>query len=492
MNKVKEQNNKKNHGKGSISASIKASFASKKFKGGAYATAISTIVIAMVLLVNIFVSKLDLKVDVSSENMYTLTTETKDYVKGIGDDITIFYMAQTGSEDVTEKGIVDKYATVSDHLSVVYKDPVQYPQFSSQYVDDTVTQNSIIVVNNTNGRAKYVDNKDMYKYDVDYTTYESTVTAIDVEGQVTSALQYVTTKDLPVMYTVEGHGETAIADTLASSIAKVNVTTNTLATLTVESIPEDCSILLIDAPQTDYSEDEVAMIKKYLAAGGDAIILVDYGVEGLKNFNSLVNYYGISFVDGMVLEGSAGHYMGQYVNNLVPTIESHNITSSIKSSKKSIVVPAAIGIQKLDSARSSITMEPLLTTSDSSYSKLDLNSTNVEKEDGDIAGPFYLGVAITETYNDVETKLVVYGSSYLIHEDMVSYTSIGNLDLFINSVNFISNHVSSLAIRTRSYTQEYLTLNAAQVNFWAATVVIIIPVLILAVGGFICIRRRKR
>ncbi len=490
MNKVNKLNEKSE--KGSISTSIKASFTSKKFKGGAYATLISTIVIIMVLLINIFVSELDLKVDLSSEGMYTLTKETKEYVNGVNDDITIYYMAQTGNEDPTIKEIVDKYPTLSENISVVYKDPVLYPKFASQYVDDTVTENSILVVNSTNQRAKYVDNYDLFEYEMDNSTYQSYQSAIDVEGQVTSAIQYVTTEDLPVMYMVEGHGETAITDTVASSLAKVNVTTNTLATLTEESIPEDCSILLINAPQTDYSEDEITMIKDYLAKGGDAIILANYVKEGLTNFNSLVNYYGISFVDGIVLEGSTGYYMGQYVNNLVPSLESHDITSSIKSNKTSVVVPTAKGIQILDSARSTTKIEPLMTTSDASYSKLDVNSTNVEMEAGDIAGPFYLGVAITETYNDVETKLVVYGSSQMLAEDLVSYASIGNLDLFLNSVNFISDQGNTLAIRTRSYTQQYLSLNAAQSNFWAATVVIIIPVLVLVLGGFICIRRRKR
>jgi ABC-2 type transport system permease protein len=205
-----------------------------------------------------------------------------------------------------------------------------------------------------------------------------------------------------------------------------------------------------------------------------------------------MEYYGINFVDGIVLESKQGYYMGQYVNNLVPNIESHDITTDIKTDKESIVVPTAVGIVKSDSARSSITIDPILTTSDGSYSKVDINSSVVDKEDGDIDGPFNLGVAITENYNNVETKLVVYGSSYIIDESMVSYAALGNLDLFLNSVNFVSGKEDSLAIRTRSVTQEYLTLNAAQVNFWAVIIVVIIPVLVLSLGGFVCLRRRKK
>ncbi len=475
-----------------IMSKLKSSFTSRKFKGGAYATAISVIVIVMVLLVNIFVTELNFKIDLSSEGMYTLTDITKEYVKGIKDDITIYYMVQTGSEDTTFTEIVDKYADISNKIKVEYKDPVLYPNFSATYTDEQVTDNSVIVVNNANERAKYVDNSEMYQTEINYNTYQTQVTGIDVEGQVTSALQYVTTEDLPVMYMVQGHGETAIGSTLASSLAKVNVTTNTLSTLTEESIPEDCSILFINGPQSDYTEDEIAMIKDYLSNGGNAIILVDYAVGGLDNFNSLLNYYGISFADGIVLEGEQGYYMGQYVNNLVPNMESHDITSSIISKNTSVVAPSAIGIQTLDTKRSTTQIDPLLTTSDSAYSKVDVSSNTVEKQEEDIDGPFDLAVAITETYNNVESKLVVLGSTLLIDESMMSYPSIGNLDLILNSVNFVSDQESNLAIRTRSVTQQYLSMNAAQVNFWAIIIVVVIPVFVLSFGGYICIRRRKR
>lgn len=494
MSEQFKDGNRKDKKKGfqSIKDSIKASFTSKKFKGGAYATVISAIVIVIVLVVNIIVSELGLKLDVSGEGMYTLTDVTKDYAAQIKDDLTIYYMVQTGKEDSTYTEIIDKYPSLSKHIKVEYKDPVLYPNFSAQYVDDEVTDNSVIVVNNSNGRAKFINSSDMLVTEIDYNTYQSYVTGIDVEGQITSAIQYVTTEDLPVMYMVEGHGETAISNTLASSLTKINVTTKSLSTLTENTIPEDCSILLMNAPQNDFSSEETAMIKSYLEAGGAAMIFANYGDYGLSNFNSILAYYGVSLVEGVVLEGNQSYYMGQYINNLVPTIESHDITSSLKSKNTAVVVPSASGIQILDTARSTITANPLLTTSDTAYSKTDVQSDTVEKEAADIEGPFSLGVALTETYGDTQTKLVVYGSSLLIDESMLTYSSIGNLDLFLNSVNYLSDQKDTLAVRTRSVEQQYVTMNAAQVNFLAALVVIIIPALILGFGGFICIRRRRK
>ncbi len=476
----------------SLKEKMHKSFTSRKFIGGAYATAISAIVIVVTILVNILATELDLKVDVSKDGRYTISDVTKDYVKNIKDDITLYYMVQNGNEDSTFTEIAQKYPNLSSHIKLTYKDPVLYPNFSKQYVEDTITDNSIIVVNNTNGRAKYIDNSDMLVTEVDYQTYQTNVTGVDIEGQITSALQYVTTEDLPVMYMVKGHGETEIGTTLAASLAKVNVTTNTLSTLTTDSIPEDCSFLLMNGPTTDYSEEEVAMVKDYLIKGGSAIILADYRAKDLPNFNGLLNYYGVELVKGIIIEGDKEHYTGQYPNTLVPDISYEDITSSLKSDNRAVIVPTATGIQTLDSARSTVTVTPLLTTSDAAYSKVDINSNTVDKESSDLDGPFNLGVTITENYNDVETKLVVYGSVYLADESFVSYPSIGNLDLLLNTVSYLAGQQETLAVPTKSVVQAYLTLNAAQVNILAPIIVVVIPVIILSIGGYICIRRRKK
>lgn len=488
VNTCEENSNKKE----SVSNRIKTSFSSKKFKGGAYTTIITTIVIVIVLFVNIITSELGFKVDLSETSLYTLTNDTKDYVHALKDDITIYYMTQTGKEDDMVKKIIEKYNALSDNVKVVYKDPILNPSFASQYVEDTVTNNSVIVVNNTNGKAKYVDSSNMYQYEIDYTNYSQKATAVDVEGQVTAALQYVTNEELPIMYTVDGHGETAVSETLTKSLTKINVTSNKLSTLTIKTIPKDCSILLINAPHTDYSTEEVSMIEEYLKAGGKAIIYVDYVAEGLTNFNKLLNYYGVGLVKGIVLENDKDHIMGQYANNLVPDISTHDITTPLQDKGVYVAAPAATGIKVLEDARSTIEAKPLLTTSDKSFSKINMNSTSATKEDGDIAGPFNLGVAISESYNGVDTKLVVYGTPYLIDESMLSYPSLGNLDLFLNSVKYTTDKESVIAIQSKSFVPGSLTLTAAQATLWATLTVIIIPLFLLIIGGFVTIRRRKK
>ncbi|MDF2542759.1 MAG: hypothetical protein K0S47_2477 [Herbinix sp.] len=471
---------------------IKASFSGRKFKSGAYVTMVSLITVVIVLVINLFVTKLDLKLDVSKEGMYTLTDETKELAKTIKDDITIYYLVQAGNESDIFKKIVEKYETLSSNIKVESKDPVLYPNFASEFVEEEVTENSIIVVNNTNGRAKYVDNSDMIISEMDYNTYQSYTSAIDVEGQISAALQYVTDTNLPMMYILGGHGEIELGDTVTKALEKQNVTTKALNTMTEGKIPEDCAVLLINGPQYDLTEDEVTLIKDYMAAGGDVIITLDYTAEKLANFNSLLEYNGIDVLEGIVFEAEAGYYMANYANYLAPKLESHELTSDIKSDKKYVIAPGASGLAILDNTRSSLTVTPLLTTSDKAYSKINTNPSTASKEEGDIEGPFYIGAIATDTYDNVTSNMVVYSSAYLLDEGMTSISSAGNLDLFLNTVNYLSGKESTLSIRTRSVQQEQLSVTAGSFYLWGALLVVILPACIIVVGIVVVVRRRKR
>lgn len=490
-NEADIKKSKKSKEKKKLSLNIKNSFQSRKFKSGAYSTVISVVVIAMILIVNLIVGELDLKVDLSSEALYTLTDETKDIANNVKDDVTIYYIVSDGNEVDQVKEIVNKYGSLSNKIKVEMKDPVLYPTFTSQYVTESVTQNSVIVVNNTTDTFKYVPYSDMLEYSYD-SSYNAQVSGIDVEGQITSAIQYVTSSDLPTIYTLEGHNEASLGSTIESALKKQNVTINSVNLLSADSIPEDCSLLLINGPLYDFSEDEVTKVKDYLGAGGNAIILADYTTEEMPNFNGLLEYYGISLADGIVIEGENSNFMSGNPAYLIPTINSHDITSAIRTNNKSVVVPVSKGITKLDTLRSGLTIDSLLTTSDKAFSKIDVNSSSYEKSGEDITGPFDLGVLITDTYNEVESKLLVFGSSYLIDDGMASYSQLGNADLFVSAVNYLTEQDNSLSIPVRSVDTNYLTLTSAQVNFWGAIVIVIIPLVIIAIGIVVTVRRRRR
>lgn len=468
---------------------IRTSFTGRKFRSGVYTTVISTLVIVLVLVVNLIVSELDLKMDLSIQDLYTLTDSTEDYVDGLEEDITLYYLVETGNEDTVIGRIAEKYDSLSDRVNLVYKDPTLYPRFAEQYVEDEISINSFIVVNDVSGRARYVDSSELVISEFDYNTLQNYTTGIDVEGKLTAAIQYVTDQNLPVLYVTSGHAEPEAGEIFTSLLEKMNVTVSTLSTLTTQSIPEDCDILMINSPETDFTEDEIGMIKEYMAAGGNVVLVMDYLSEGMVNLKSLLDYYGLKIIDGIVCEGDTSRY-ARYPNAIVPEVVSHEITDSAIDSKRYVITPIASGLVQLEGIRSSLSIKPLLVTSETAYSKVNIEATTMNKEAGDIDGPFYIGLVASDTYDKVTSNLVVYTSSSIFGD--TSLSGYGNEYLLKGTVNYLAADLSAVSVRSRSIIPEAIQLTEQQRISWGALTVLIVPILILAAGIVINVKRRRR
>lgn len=257
----------------------------KYLRNGSYSVMISAIFIVIVIVINMIVGSLPSKYtefDVSSQKLYSIGDETKSYLKKLDKDITIYQVVQSGSEDETLKKLLEKYAEESSHIKVEAKDPVVNPKFTSQYTNDEVSANSLIVV--CGDRSKVVSYDTIYQSSMDYNTYSYTTTGFDGEGQIDSAISYVTSENLPILYTLDGHGEKELDSTLKEDIEKANIDIQSLNLLTEEKVPDDAACLLINAPTSDISETEKDAVIEYLENGGKAMIFSDYTEEGMTNF----------------------------------------------------------------------------------------------------------------------------------------------------------------------------------------------------------------
>lgn len=484
MNDNNQQNNN------NLFSKIKASFTGRKFKSGAYVSVISAVVIIVVLLINLIVTEFDLKIDLSSNKLYTLTDETKNYIKNMEDDVTIYYLAKADNESPIFKKIAGKFYSLSDKITLEEKDPVQYPAFTKEYVDDEVNLNSFLVVNNRTKQAKYIDYNDMLVKEFSQQYLQYYTVGVDVEGQLISAIQYVTNPDLPVIYYTTGHDEYEIGDLFKDTMDRMNIQIESLQTLTMEQIPDDCDVLVINSPKMDFSDAEIEMIKQYMAAGGNAVIVLDYQAQDFANLNSLINYYGMQVEKGVVCEGDSSRYVPMYPHYIVPEVLNHDITSNLSKSNRIVVTPKSSGITIMDNVRSSLTIEPLLETSESAYSKVNLNSNTLLKEDGDIDGPFYVGVVSSDTYDGVTSKLVVYTSETIFDDNMIG--DFGNYYLLVGTMSNLVGEMETISVKAKYLYPETLNITQKSAMIWAAIVIIVLPVIILASGIVIVVRRRKR
>ena len=492
--KLKEKMKNKNHNKFDKKKLI-GTISKKHIKNGSYTMVMSVIFIAVVIVINMIVSTIPSKyseIDISSQKLYSIGDETKEMLKDLEKDVTIYQIAQSGSEDENIANLLKKYEDESKHIKVEQKDPVVNPKFVSQYTSDDLSANSLIVV--CGDRNKVIDYNNMYETSIDYQTYSSQTTGFDGEGQITSAIGYVTSENLPVLYTVEGHGEKDMDSSVKEDIEKANMDIKSLNLLTEGSVPDDADCLFIDSPSTDFSSDEKDAIIEYLEDGGKAMIFSDYTTEDMPNFDAILENYGVQRVDGVVFEGDNQHYAMQMPYYLVPTINSTDASSETASAGYYVLAPYAQGIKKLDDVRDTVTIESILTTSDQAYSKTDLNSNTIEKEDGDVEGPFDLGVSITESLDDdKETQIVYYSTSNLMDSQTNQMVSGGNEKLIMESLKWMTDteESASVSIPSKSLEVSYLTITDYDAAFWKICTIALIPGIFLVIGFVVWIKRRK-
>lgn len=455
------------------------------FKGGSYAIVLTCIVLALLVVVNLLAGALPAnltKLDISSSKLYSITSNTKAVVNALEQDVTIYWIVQSGKEDDVIDNLLAKYESLSDHIEVVKRNPDVYPAFAKQYTDETVSNNSLVVVSGE--KYRYVPYSDIYVSQGSAYSYSYT-TSFDGEGAITSAIDYVVSTQLPILYTLEGHGETALPDTFASQLEKENVETESLSLLNVDEIPEDAAALMIHAPASDISEEEAKMLSEYVKSGGKLLILAGPVADGeLTNLYGILSDYGVSAVQGIVSESDRSHYAFQAPYVLLPDLGDSDITAPLAEKNYMAIVPIAAGLQiSGDSAVS------LLNTTDSAYSKIaGYQQTTYEKEDGDIDGPFSLGVDIQDHSSG---RIMFFTSSYLLDDMYNAYSSGANNDMVMNALSALMGDRQAMSIRSKSLNYNYLTISESAASTIKLVMIGLVPLCYLAMGVVTVLEKRR-
>jgi len=460
------------------------------FRGGSYSLILSAVVLAILVVVNLFASALPsalTKYDISSSKLYSITSNTKVVVNALEQDVTIYWIVQSGEEDDVIENLLSKYDSLSSHIQVVKKNPDVYPTFAAQYTDEDVQNNSLIV--ECGNKSRYIAIDDIYIGEVNMYTGRYNLTSFDGEGAITSAIDYVISEELPQLYLLEGHGESELPSSFREQIEKENMEVSSLSLLTVDEIPEDAACVVIYAPASDFAQEEVDMLADYTAQGGKLLVAAGPVEDGiLENLYSLLADYGVKASEGIVVEGDRGHYSLQGPLALLPDMNSHEITDPLIEESYHPSMPISLGLTVTGNSTGG-TVTELLTTSDTSFSKLaGYAMTGFEKEDGDIDGPFALAVSI----DTAGAGRIVWFTSSTFLEDAYNMTSSGaNVNLGMNALSSLIGESEAMAIRSKSLNYNYLTISESTASLLKVLMVGAFPLLYLGVGIRVVLRRRR-
>ena len=460
------------------------------FRGGSYALAVSAVVLAILIAVNVFAAALPKSLtrqDISAAQLYSVTSNTKAVVSALDADVTIYWIVQAGEEDAVIENLLNKYDSLSDRITVEKRNPDVYPTFAEQYTDETAANNSLVV--ECGDKSRYIAYDDIYLGEVNMYTGTYSATDFDGEGAITSAIDYVTSDEYPRVYLLEGHCEAELPAEFAEQIEKENLETASLSLLNVDAITEDADCLILYAPQSDISAEEAEILADYIAGGGKLLVCAGAVEEGLpENLYSLLSGYGITAHDGLVVDTDREHYAFGYPYILMPDLGSSAVTDALIEENYFPILPLAVGLTVGEDTGSAVVTQ-LLTTSEASYSKADGYAMETyDWEEGDAEGPFALAVSVED---DSGGQIVWFTSDQFLTDDYNALSSGANQDLVMNALSSLIGEDEAMAIRSRSLSYNYLTISAAAASTLQVLMIGVFPLLFLGTGIYIVLKRRQ-
>ncbi len=486
----------------------------KSTKMGSYSAFLTLVVIAFVVVVNLMVGELPAtltKIDTSNLQLYTLSETTTSMVEGLQEDVTFYYIVQKGTEDTNIEEILNRYASYSSHIKIKKIDPTSNPNFSAKYTDDTLSGNSVIV--ESAKRSSVVTYEDIYVMEIDianmteqdymnymqYGTPLPTVTYFSGESALTTALDFVTSDNLPVLYIATGHGEATVSDEILANAKSENILTEELNLLTVTEIPGDAGAVILNAPTQDLTETERDVLLTYMELGGKVILLTDYtsySSTAMPNIAAIAAAYGLQSADGLLLETNQNQYI-QVPYFLLPKLNAEaDVAMNLASANIAPILQYAHGIRKIEGSGKFV--EGVLTTSENAYVIADIEARLEEasesgsleealkQRDGDASGAFHVAAYSEDTTTG--GKLFWIASSSFLNSEVYTYNS----ELFMSSLTMLCEKSSSISILGKALQIQSLAVSSAASGFWGIVLCLVLPIGAAVIGLSIWNKRRKR
>ncbi len=478
---------------------IKELFQKVESKHGAYSVGVIAVVIAIVVVVNLIAGQLPenmRNIDISDDHIYEITDTSKKLVKDLDKKITFNIIAEKKSVDERITTFVKKYAAMSKNITINWVDPVLHPNALSQY---NTAANSIVV--SCEGTDKMVSVpftdiivSDQYSY---YTTGTAQESEFDAEGQLTSAINQLTSNVSKTIYRTSGHGEASLSTSVTDLMDKANYTVEEFNSLMQTTVPDDCDLLVVNAPTADFTDDEKTMLSEYLKNGGKMMVLLGSEDKSLPNLEALMKEYGMQLEDGYVADTQRNYQQNPYY--IFPQISATGDLADGMSTDMVLIINSR-GMTETDPARDTITMTPFMQTSSGGYAVTD---------DEQKQGTYILGAVATEKIEngdedskDEDSKeskdedttkqsrlTVISGGSMIDSQVTDSFTTLENLTLFMNAVNSNFDDVAKVSVAPKSLSVEYNTVKYA--GSFSMLVIFGIPLVVLLAGFAVWWKRRK-
>ncbi len=476
---------------------------------------IYALVVILLIVANLFIANISFKYDASYGHAYTLSAGTKAILKKLDDIVTIKFFV---SSDIPTRlqpvktqvsDLLQEYKKENGKIKLQILDPkkdaaaaqeaqqagIPQLQFSQLESDKyAVTASYFGILLSFGGKNEIIP---------------QATDVSSLEYNVTAAIYKLTNKELAKIGVV---GNVSPSDQSGNGISMLeNVLNKQFTVSPVDiggSVPQAIdstykTLLVFDANQKTFSEEEIAQIKTYLQNGGKAIVFVD-GVwvnddlttqETKHNLNSLLSDFGMSLNKDLVLSASSeyvnfGSSSVSFVSPYPFWVKASNFAgiSGYFGNISQLTFPwvSSLSLAK----KNGINSQWLVQTSKNSWEQKDnfvLNPQNIIPPNQSDLKQL---VIAAESKNTQNGDLIVVPSSRFVIDRFLSQSS-DNVGFVLNALNNLASGGALSGIRQRSVNYYPLPqIAASQQDLFRYSVILLLPAL-FALYGVVRLVKRK-
>ena len=282
---------------------------SRSFRYGSVSTILSIVLIASIVLVNIIFSMLAQKFnwyyDMTAKKLFSLSDECLASLEGVSEDVTIYFCDHRDNLESdpyqnyvlhTALELADKMANIHVEFLDIWSNPTSVDRFK-RGESDPIYSHSVIVESGTEWRTYQLRAFFTFNSSTDETPW-----AYSGEKVFSSAILAVTKAESPIACVTANHGEifSIALKTLLETTGYVFQPIDLLA----EEIPEDCRLLVIYNPVSDFVSDfggisdksEIKKIDKFLHGLNAMMVFMNPDNPELPILEEYLEEWGIDFV----------------------------------------------------------------------------------------------------------------------------------------------------------------------------------------------------
>ena len=276
-------------------------------------------------------------------------------------------------------------------------------------------------------------------------------------------------------------------------------------------VPDDCNTLVITSPAKDFDDVATNAITDYINKGGNILWLNAALVQNreLANVNKILAMYGVKpFEVGIIRETDSSKMVSNSPDLIMPEIQYADVTNKLYNSEGVIFINATkINVEDDDTLTNlNVTRTELIKTSEKAYFRTNFENSSDSVQKGEQQESFLVGAQFNKVISkeneetgekEIKSKLIIYGENFFVSDyqltqttqtPMIAYRQ--NKDLVLNSIAYLSDREEDITVRKSTGAVTYTATE--QENKIILAIITAVPLIIIAVGIFVWIKRKRK